>query len=93
MIRSKSKNTFVQCGEGCIEKSNHRVGKRYDKPRDSCMHVLLGDSLSVCQNRYFCQFSAALQAARDTPRVIAGCLLSLAKKEKAVKCMRARVCM
>ncbi len=42
----------------------------------------MGDGLSVCQSRYFCLFSAALLAARDTPHVIAGCLLSLAKKER-----------
>lgn len=49
---------------------------------DSCTHVGVGDGLSVCQSRYFCLFSAALLAARDTPHVIAGCLLSLAKKER-----------
>lgn len=44
----------------------------------------MGDGLSVCQSRYFCLFSAALLAARDTPHVIAGCLLSLAKKDLGV---------
>lgn len=63
-------------------KSNQRVGKKSGKLSDSCMHVIVGDGLSVCQSRYFCLFSAALLAARDTPHVIAGCLLSLAKKER-----------
>ena len=63
-------------------KSNQRLGKRSGKLSDSCMHVVVGDGLSVCQSRYFCLFSAALLAARDTPHVIAGCLLSLAKKER-----------
>ena len=57
-------------------------GKRSGELSDSCMHVVVGDGLSVCQSRYFCLFSAALLAARDTPHVIAGCLLSLAKKER-----------
>lgn len=58
-------------------------GERSGKPSDSCTHVVVGDGLSVCQSRYFCLFSAALVAARDTPHVITGCLLSLAKKERA----------
>lgn len=74
-----------------------RFGKRSGKLSDSCMHVVVGDGLSVCQSRYFCLFSAALLAARDTPHVIAGCLLSLAKKERgsgvcACVCFRMGVC-
>lgn len=69
-------------GESQKGKSNQRAGKRSGENSDSCMHVVLGDGLSVCQSRYFCLFSTALLAARDTPRVIAGCLLSLAKKER-----------
>lgn len=58
------------------------LGKRSGELGDSCMRVVVGDGPSVCQSRYFCLFSAALPAARDTPHVIAGCLLSLAKKER-----------
>lgn len=54
---------------------------------DSCMHVVVGDGVSVCQSRYFCLFSAAALAASDTPHVIAGCLLSLAKKERERDCV------
>ena len=69
-------------GENRIRgKSNQRAGRRSSKLSDSCMYVVVGDGLSVCQSRYFCLFSAALLAARDTPHVITGCLLSLAKKE------------
>lgn len=46
------------------------------------MSVSLSVCPSGCQSRYFCLFSAALLAARDTPHVIAGCLLSQAKKER-----------
>lgn len=57
----------------------------------SCIHVGLGDGPSVCQGRYFCLLSAALLAARDAPHVIAGCLLSLAKKDLGV-CVFLHVC-
>lgn len=74
-------------------KSNQHGGKRSGELSDSCMHVVVGDGLSVCQSRYFCLFSAALLAARDTPHVIAGCLLSLAKKERGIGvCVFAGVC-
>lgn len=74
-------------------KSKQREKKRCGKLSDSCMRVVLGDGLSVCQNRYFCLLSAALQAARDAPCVIAECLLSLAKKEsRAYVCMHGCVC-
>lgn len=69
--------------------------ERSSELSDSCMHVVVGDGLSVCQSRYFCLFSAALLAARDTPHVIAGCLLSLAKKESGsgvCVCVFAWVC-
>lgn len=80
--------------ENHIKQSQTRgLGKRSGENSDSCKHVVLGDGLSVCQSRYFCLFSAALLAARDTPRVIAGCLLSLAKKERGSGvCTRACVC-
>lgn len=65
-------------------KRKKRVGTECSEPSDSCVHVVVGDGLSVCQSRYFCLFSAALLAARDSPCVITGCLLSLAKKERGV---------
>lgn len=92
--KEKSEGNAARSGENCIKgKSNQRVGKRSGKLSDSCMHVVVGDGLSVCQSRYFCLFSAALLAARDTPHVIAGCLLSLAKKERGSGvCVFAWVC-
>lgn len=79
MIATRKKNNrhYLECRENWKKKKYIRGAKL----SDSCMHVVVGDGLSVCQSRYFCLFSAALLAARDTPHVIAGCLLSLAKKE------------
>lgn len=75
----KHQGDGVQSGERVKTRG---LGKRSGELSDSCMHVVVGDGLSVCQSRYFCLFSAALLAARDTPHVNAGCLLSLAKKER-----------
>lgn len=92
--RSKGGKHCSGWRENHIKQNQTRgLGKRSGENSDSCKHVVLGDGLSVCQSRYFCLFSAALLAARDTPRVIAGCLLSLAKKERGRGvCARARLC-
>lgn len=56
---------------------------------DSCIHVLVGDGLSVCQSRYFCLFSATLLAATALLMSSLGACCHWLKRTW----VRARVCM